>query len=146
METERIARLTDQQRACLRLVYAHMTSKEIAPLLGIEPGSVDQHIKAAMRVLGVGDRRAAARLLAEYEESSGKLPSAGIRVQEEQAEFHAEPPRREPLLPLPLEGLRPTHVGWMKRLAWIAAIAIGIVFAFGALIAAAEAFTRYMRF
>lgn len=67
MDQNRIARLTDQQRACLRLVYAHMTSKEIAPLLGIEPNSVDQHIKAAMRVLGVGDRRAAARLLAEHE-------------------------------------------------------------------------------
>jgi DNA-binding CsgD family transcriptional regulator len=144
MEPERIARLTDQQRACLRLVYAHMTSKEIAPLLGIEPGSVDQHIKAAMRVLGVGDRRAAARALAEYEESNGKLPGAGIRVQEEQAAFHPEPPRREPLLPLPLEGLRPTQVGWMKRLAWIAAIAIGCALSFGALMAAAETFTRLL--
>jgi DNA-binding CsgD family transcriptional regulator len=144
MEPERIARLTDQQRACLRLVYAHMTSKEIAPLLGIEPGSVDQHIKAAMRVLGVGDRRAAARALAEYKESGGKLPGAGIRVQEEQSAFDPEPPRREPLLPLPLEGLRPTQVGWIKRLAWIAAIAIGIALSFGALMASAETFTRLL--
>ena len=65
MENERLDRLTEQQRACLRMVYRHMTSKEIAPLLGIEPGSVDQHIKAAMRVLGVGERRTAARLLAD---------------------------------------------------------------------------------
>ncbi len=67
MDSRRLARLTDQQRICLRHVYAHMTSKEIAPLMGIEPGSVDQHIKAAMRVLGVGDRRSAARILAEHE-------------------------------------------------------------------------------
>ena len=67
MDADRLAKLTEQQRACLRLVSANMTSKEIAPYLGIEPGSVDQHIKAAMRILGVGDRRAAARLLAEYE-------------------------------------------------------------------------------
>jgi DNA-binding CsgD family transcriptional regulator len=67
MNRPRIDRLTEQQRICLRHVYAHKTSKEIAPLLGIEPGSVDQHIKTAMRTLGVGDRRSAARLLAEHE-------------------------------------------------------------------------------
>lgn len=67
MTPQRLARLTEQQRICLRHVYAHKTSKEIAPLLGIEPGSVDQHIKAAMRTLDVPDRRTAARLLAEHE-------------------------------------------------------------------------------
>jgi DNA-binding CsgD family transcriptional regulator len=67
MNSHLAARLTEQQRACLRLVYVNMTSKEIAPHLGIEPNSVDQHIKAAMRTLGVGDRRSAARLLADYE-------------------------------------------------------------------------------
>jgi len=143
MEPERLARLTDQQRACLRLVYAHMTSKEIAPLLGIEPGSVDQHIKAAMRVLGVGDRRAAARALAEYEERSGTAQvSAGLAMREDQAGYDPATLRRDPILPLPLEGLRPTYVGWPKRLTWIALIAIGIVIAFGALIGAAEGLTR----
>lgn len=146
MDSERLARLTEQQRVCLRLVYAHMTSKEIARMLGIEPGSVDQHVKAAMRVLGVGDRRSAARLLAEHEEIGAGTVASGVRMQEEQMAYQAGPPRLEPLLPLPWEGLRPTYVGWAKRLAWIAAIAIGIVFAFGSLIAAAEAFTRYMRF
>ncbi|MEA3060374.1 MAG: hypothetical protein QOJ94_155 [Sphingomonadales bacterium] len=68
MSYDRISRLTEQQRICLRHVFAHRTSKEIAPLLGIEPGSVDQHIKAAMRTLDVPDRRTAARLLAEHEE------------------------------------------------------------------------------
>src|SRR3954471_13150367 len=67
MNEEHLARLTDKQRACLRLVYAHMSSKEIAPRLGVEPGTVDQYIKAAMRILGVADRRAAARMLAEHE-------------------------------------------------------------------------------
>ena len=67
MDWGRIERLTEQQRTCLRHVFQHLTSKQIAPLLGIEPGSVDQHIKAAMKTLEVGDRRTAARLLAEYE-------------------------------------------------------------------------------
>ena len=74
MDPNRVARLTEQQRACLRFVASGMTSKEIAPRLGIEPGSVDQHIKAAMRVLGVADRRSAARLLAGHErEATQKL-------------------------------------------------------------------------
>ena len=145
MDSERLARLTEQQRVCLRLVYAHMTSKEIARMLGIEPGSVDQHVKAAMRVLGVGDRRSAARLLAEHEEGGAGTVASGVRMQEEQMAYQAGPPRLEPLLPLPWEGLRPTYVGWMKRLAWIVAIAIGCAFSFAALIAATEAFTRLLR-
>ena len=74
MDQKRLARLTEQQRICLRYVYLHMTSKEIAPLLRIEPGSVDQHIKTAMKVLGVGDRRSAARMLAEHERAAPAQP------------------------------------------------------------------------
>ena len=144
MESARVARLTEKQRACLRLVYAHMSSKEIAPRLGIEPGSVDQHIKAAMRILDVGDRRAAARMLAEHERFEARPLPAGVRMQERQIPFEAAAPRLEPLLPLPLEGLRPTHVGWLKRLGWIAGIAIGIALAFAALMAAAEVLTRLL--
>lgn len=145
MDFERVARLTDQQRVCLRLVYAHMTSKEIARLLGIEPGSVDQHIKAAMRVLGVGDRRTAARMLAEHEEDGEISAASGLRMQDEQMAFQVMRPRLEPLLPLPWEGLRPSQVGWRKRLVWIATLTIGCAVAFGALIAAAEAVSRLLR-
>ncbi|HST35682.1 MAG TPA: helix-turn-helix transcriptional regulator [Allosphingosinicella sp.] len=72
MTSDRLARLTDKQRQCLRLVYAHMSSKEIAPLLGVEPGTVDQYIKAAMRTLAVSDRRRAACMLAEQEAEVGQ--------------------------------------------------------------------------
>lgn len=139
MNREGLSRLTEQQRICLRHVYAHMTSKEIAPLLGIEPNSVDQHIKMAMRTLGVGDRRAAARMLAEFE---GALQPVAMR--EEQAAFRATP-EREPVLPLPYDGIRPTNVGWTKRVVWIAAITVGCTISFAALIAAAEAFERFLR-
>lgn len=144
MESAHVARLTEKQRACLRLVYAHMSSKEIAPQLGIEPGSVDQHIKAAMRILDVGDRRTAAKMLAEHEKYETNPAPAGVRMQEQPIPYEAAAPRPEPLLPLPLEGLRPTHVGWLKRLGWIAGIAIGIALAFAALMAAAEVLTRLL--
>ena len=144
VNTDRLARLSDKQRECLRLVYAHMSSKEIAQQLGVEPGTVDQYVKGAIRILGVNDRKTAARMLAEHE--GGEVPTPpGLRLQDEQAPFNTTTLRREPLLPLPLEGLRPTYVGWTKRLVWIVTIAIGVALAFLILIAAAEALTRLIQ-
>jgi DNA-binding CsgD family transcriptional regulator len=171
MDSKRIARLTEQQRACLRYVYAHLTSKEIAPLMGIEPGSVDQHIKAAMKTLGVPDRRTAARVLAEHEGrpdgpqlvypnfdqspaldlppfgppiESGWQPSglSGGSMREQQASFRVAMSGGPPTLPLPLGATKPGDLNWWTRLAWIAAIAIGVALAFGALVSAIEALGR----
>jgi DNA-binding CsgD family transcriptional regulator len=171
MDPKRIARLTEQQRACLRLVYAHLTSKEIAPLMGIEPGSVDQHIKAAMRTLGVDGRRTAARILAEYEGrhegpqiayppldiapppdlspfgppiESGWRPTglSGGAMREQQASFRVAMSGGAPTLPLPIGTTKPGDLSWWARLAWIAVIAIGVALAFGALVSAIEALGR----
>jgi len=171
MDPKRIARLTEQQRACLRHVYAHLTSKEIAPILGIAPGSVDQHIKAAMRILDVEDRRTAARVLAEHEGRddspvvaypplnrepptgpynfvppivSGWQPheSAGGSMREEQAFFRVATPGGSPTFQLPMGSSKPGDLNWATRLMWIAVIAIGVALAFGALVSAIEALGR----
>lgn len=172
MEPERLARLTDQQRTCLRHVYAHMTSKEIAPLLGIEPGSVDQHIKAAMRLLDVPDRRTAAILLAEHEQrapsrplvyqslgvasapdpvtfvqsnESGRQPyggSSGEAMREDQALFRASAPIRTPTLPLPIGGARPDDLTPLRRVGWIFSIMLLIALTFGVFLAGLEALSR----
>lgn len=63
--------LTDGQRDCLRLVYNHMKSKDIARILGVSPHTVDQRLRIAMRTLGVTSRIEAARLLVQ-EESGGE--------------------------------------------------------------------------
>ena len=169
MDPKRIARLTEQQRACLRHVYAHRTSKEIAPLMGIEPGSVDQHIKAAMKTLGVGDRRTAARIFAERDTQplvyqppeiaaapdsstfgppieSGWQPSglSGGAMREQQASFRVATSGGAPTLPLPIGTTRPGDLNWLTRLAWIAAIAIGVALAFGALVSGVEALVRLL--
>ncbi|HEY0011396.1 MAG TPA: helix-turn-helix transcriptional regulator [Allosphingosinicella sp.] len=172
MDAKRLARLTDQQRTCLRLVSAGLTSKEIAPSLGIEPGSVDQHIKAAMRILDVGDRRTAARLLADHEgrtpqqlvyqppeiaagrwhDETGASTENGER-QQQQREASAASLQEEQApfaishmgmtaLPLPVWGAKPHHLSWVKRLGWIVVVAIGIALAFGALVSAIEALVR----
>lgn len=67
MNPDRLERLTDKQRQCLRLVYAHKETKEIARILGLSPDGVTQRIKSAMRALGVDRRRDAALILAEAE-------------------------------------------------------------------------------
>ena len=63
--------MSEGQRACLRMVYRHMETKEIARILEISPDGVAQRIKTAMRILGVHRRRDAARILAEAEGLSG---------------------------------------------------------------------------
>jgi DNA-binding CsgD family transcriptional regulator len=173
MNTDRIERLTDKQRECLRMVYRHMETKEIARVLGLSPDGVTQRIKTAMKTLSVDRRRDAARILAEAEGLSPYPPHvykprdiasipepamivastegerhsgfSGEAMREEQAVYWAASPARTPALPLPIRGARPNDLGWQKRLAWIAGIAIGIALAFGGLIGGVEALTRLIR-
>lgn len=70
MDFDRLAKLTEKQRACLRLVFNHYSSKEIARELGIGVDAVDQRVKSAMRTLGVPSRITAARMLAEHEQGA----------------------------------------------------------------------------
>lgn len=170
MERDPVARLSEGQRECLRMVYRHMETKEIARILGISPDGVTQRIKTAMRILGVNRRKDAALMLAEAEGLDSYPPlvhpprdiasipelatigpsteggwhsgSSGEAMREEQVAFAAAPFVRSPALPLPIGGARPDDVGWQKRLAWIASITIGIALAFGALVAGVEALTR----
>src|SRR5690606_4335578 len=60
----RVAKLTEGQLDCLRLVAQHLSSKEIAVELGISPHTVDQRIRQALQTLGVSRRAHAARLVA----------------------------------------------------------------------------------
>jgi DNA-binding CsgD family transcriptional regulator len=68
-----LATLTDGQRDCLRLVYNHMTSKDIARILRVSPHTVDMRLRTAMKALSVGSRIEAARLLIQ-EETGGMVP------------------------------------------------------------------------
>jgi len=173
MNADRVKRLTDKQRECLRLVFRHMETKEIARELGLSPDGVTQRIKSAMKTLGVDRRRDAALILAEAEgltayprqvyqprdvasapepamlapstEGAWQGSSSGAAMREEQAAFVVAPQSRMPSLPSPTRGARPNDVGWQMRLAWIAGIAIGIALAFGGLVGGVEALTRLIR-
>lgn len=92
--------LTDAQRECLRLVYAHHNSKEIAEIVGVSPSAVDKRIERAVQQLGTGSRFAAARMLAMSEGGATyeRLPSEQIDL----------PPAREIG-----RSLRPDGPGWL---------------------------------
>ena len=67
----RVMLLTDAERECLRLVYQHMTSKDIARQLGVSPHTVDMRLRQAIRKLEVTSRIEAARALMSEELSLG---------------------------------------------------------------------------
>lgn len=62
-----VAQLTEGQRDCLRLVYGHMKSKDIARVLNVSPHTVDMRLRTAMKTLSVASRIEAARLLIQWE-------------------------------------------------------------------------------
>ncbi len=62
-----VEQLSEGQRDCLRLVYRHMTSKDIARVLSVSPHTVDMRLRMAMKTLDVASRIEAARMLVEVE-------------------------------------------------------------------------------
>lgn len=63
----RVTLLTEAERDCLRLVFQHMTSKDIARHLGVSPHTVDMRLRQAIRKLEVTNRIEAARALVHTE-------------------------------------------------------------------------------
>jgi len=67
MLDDRIARLSDMQKRCLRLAAEGRSSKEIAPLVGLTHQTVDQYLYRARIILNAENRREAARIFAEID-------------------------------------------------------------------------------
>jgi DNA-binding CsgD family transcriptional regulator len=66
--------LTEGQKACLRLVDDHLTSKEIGRSLGISHFTVDQRLDAARRKLNAATRKDAAKIFAALEQRTISEP------------------------------------------------------------------------
>ena len=73
----RIDSLSMRQREILTLVAQHLSSKEIARLLGIRATTVDNYVVVAVKRLGVANRREAAALIMELGYASG-IPDQGL--------------------------------------------------------------------
>lgn len=74
MVDSQFSKLNDGQRQCLRLVLAHLNSKEIGRELDISPHTVDQRLRQAMKLLEVSSRFEAARKFAEHEGAEAYQP------------------------------------------------------------------------
>lgn len=79
----RVTLLTESERACLRLVYQHMTSKDIARQLGVSPHTVDMRLRQAIRKLEVTTRVEAARALLLEDITQGISPATKEAAEKE---------------------------------------------------------------
>src|SRR3954466_2532143 len=166
----RIARLTEGQLDCLRLVDQHLSSKEIAAELKISPHTVDQRLRQALAILGVERRTQAARIVAQHSGPYQRLihqspyieglsepshPEAAASIQIRHADraggiggagFLTEQRpvsfRSSLQLPFATRSNPRNEMSVGQRLFWIAAIAIGAAFSAGIYLAGLESFAR----
>ena len=140
-----IARLTERQKDCLRLVGQGYTSKQIGPQLGITHVTVDNYIRAALDLLQVENRAEAARLLRAHE-----LDQSLIHQPQPLADMPVEPaiPRSTEegsrswlsrLVP-PLGGRRNTYTPEGKALAILAVAIVGLSTLVGLILVVAALF------
>lgn len=161
--------LTEGQRACLRLVAEHRTSKEIARTLGVSVATVDQRIKFAAQKLGASSRAEAARMF-----TSGEPPIYGKPIYDapdvlETADSDMVGPLlggfmptidrpamklQDPLataypapdwsiaLPVRTSTRRVNDLSVSARIVWVLTIAFGIVIALALMINAVEGLSR----
>jgi DNA-binding CsgD family transcriptional regulator len=144
--------LTDGQVACLQLVAANLTSKEIAVQLGISPHTVDQRVRGALRQLGVQNRRQAARLVQPKRSSLRGMPASSDHPGEDELTEAVQPRAGRIVagltrIPLPIAtATRPKNtMGIAARLLWIAAIALAAMTSTAMYLAGLESLARLLR-
>ncbi|KQO12206.1 RNA polymerase subunit sigma-70 [Sphingomonas sp. Leaf242] len=116
MESERFGKLTTRHRDCLRLVYQHRKSAEIAHTLGISPRYVDNQLIEAKNILGASSRFDAACQLAAYESEVDS--SHPVEITSSIEPFWPLP------VPLPTKGKPTSTLTWQQVLVWGGIIAI----------------------
>lgn len=114
--SNRFERLTDRQRECLRHVFEHRKSHEIAHLLETSARVIDKQLMLAKNIIGAGSRFEAARLFAQYE--------AGVESSSP-ANFLPPQPAILPLpMPVPTDEMPANTLTKQQLLAWGWIIAI----------------------
>jgi DNA-binding CsgD family transcriptional regulator len=138
-----VEKLNAAQVETLRHVLAHLSSKEIARIMGVSPHTVDERIRRAIRTLGVSTRVEAARMVAARESDS---PYQALIYQPSRL-GHADQTIETVVVPakttaggflsigypFPTQD-RPTNThGLRERILWPILIAFGTIMAFAAL-------------
>jgi DNA-binding CsgD family transcriptional regulator len=146
MDDEEFARVNEGQRACLRLVLEHKSSKEIARELGISSHTVDQRLKQAMKHLGAGSRVEAAKRLAALD-AAGGYQSLACQTPDIEAGAGRPPlsATREAAHSAPRSRERETDGAKLQRMAWMVAIAAGVAMLLAALFIGLNALSEFTR-
>ena len=169
MDPPPFEQLTERQKICLRLVFQHKSSKEIARELGISKDTVDQRLDRARKLLGAATRVEAAQAFASFESEyhrvvydtapiapSSTSPPATSLSDTEERQFPRTPLLREEGeahtssstgrgwlgLPFQRRGEERIELSVRQRLLWIALIAVGIPLLLGSLISGLLALGR----
>jgi len=80
IERANVARLTEKQRKCMRLVVLRKSSKEIARELKIAKPTVDQRIASARHILGAKSRNEAAIIFARATQTYDRVIYDAARI------------------------------------------------------------------
>jgi len=139
MSEPRPSRLSERQKEVLRLVFQNYDAKQIAKKLGISPHTVNDHMRAARRTLGVARTMDAARLVANDEHPNRIGTDAfGIAPEPQSVDDGGAMPPDETAV------VRKNRyrLGPLSRLLMIVALAFGAAAATGALIEASDVITR----
>ena len=147
MDEPALAKVTEGQRACLRMVLQHKSSKEIGRALGISSHTVDQRLKQAMKHLGASSRVEAARRLAALEDGP---EYQSLACQPPDIEAGGVPPpslptREQAADPVPPSRKRETGNASLQRIGWIVAIAAGVAVLLAALFTGLNALSQFTR-
>jgi DNA-binding CsgD family transcriptional regulator len=164
MTKEAISSLSPMQKACLRLVYDHLQTKEIARQLNVSHYTVESHIKNARARLGATTRLEAARMLVVTEgydtppSQASSLPTAipltpdgtpqagdqhGVNQQrEDQLRPWGSNGTIYQLLPLPKRWGERNDLTSTQRLWQMMIIIVFICLSLGALVSSLEALRR----
>jgi DNA-binding CsgD family transcriptional regulator len=139
MADDLMHRLPERQKEVLRLVFENYEAKQIALTLGISPHTVNDHMRAARRTLGVARTMDAARLLARFEHPNrvGTEP-IGIDPELKSNKSGVATPPDEAVAARKVR----YRLGFLTRLGIIVALAFGAVAVTGALIEVSDVITR----
>ena len=131
-----------RQKEVLRLVYQNYEAKQIAQLLGISPHTVNDHMRAARRLLGAPRTMDAARLLAIFEDPN-RLGTKPIGI--DSGARSVESPETAPSVETVVVRRSRYRLGSLARLGIIVALAFGVAAATGALIEVSDVITRLLQ-
>ena len=135
----RFVRLSPRQRDCLRLIYDRKSTKDIAAILDLSPGTVSGYCAEAIQVIGARNRIDAAEQFEAYERKPApfdQYPQSGGVVSEAVSRPTSSQEEVAPWrhwLPVRTRGAEGNETGIIARLVWITVFALVFAIGFGML-------------